>query len=140
MRSAAFLLVNAAWVMEATAQDKNDNFSSPGVPEFGQMLGSLALILVLIYGVSLLLRYLRFGSDGKTDGLTVITTLNLSPKERLLVIKVGQEQVLVGSSAAGLQTLHRLKTPLSVENQSGPERRSFGDLFRGLSGKSSGAS
>ena len=140
MRFLALLLVNVAWVQEAASQDGKNNFASPGVPEFGHMLGSLALILVLIYGVSLLLRYLRFGGEGKTNGLAVVTTLSLSPKERLLVIKVGHEQVLVGSSAAGLQTLHRLKTPLSVEEKSGPDKRSFGDLFRGLNGKSTGAS
>ncbi len=139
-RASPLLAIVLSFSKDVGAQEVDAGFSTPGLPEFGQMLGSLALILVVIYCVSLLLRHLRFGGDGNSDGLSIVTSLSLSPKERLLVVRVGQEQVLVGSSPAGLQTLHRLKAPISVDDTNTPEKKSFGDLFRGLNRNSPSAS
>ncbi|MEM7281256.1 MAG: flagellar biosynthetic protein FliO [Pseudomonadota bacterium] len=114
---------------------------APGLGDLAKMLVSLGLILFLIYISATLLRQVRFGSSalGNDDSLRVVKTLSVSPKEKILIIQAGKEQVLVGSSSAGLQKLHELKEPIPVMDAS-VQKRSFNTVLRSLSGRFHNAS
>jgi len=86
-----------------------------------QWLLSLLVVIVVIVMLAFLAKKARvFGSNHQQ--LQVVATLPLGPKERLMVVQVGSEQVLVGVTGQQINLLKELQQPL--EN-SPPELNPF---------------
>ena len=86
-----------------------------------QWLLSLFVVLAVILMLAWIAKKSRvFGSNHQQ--LQVVATLPLGPKERIMVIKVGNEQVLVGVTGQQISLLKELPQPL-VSNQ--PELNPF---------------
>jgi flagellar protein FliO/FliZ len=49
--------------------------------------------------------------------MRVLATLYLAPREKLLLVQVGEQQLLLGSSAQGLSCLHVLAEPVQPQAQ-----------------------
>ena len=89
--------------------------------------GLLALALVLVVGLILLLSWLAKRVPGLGGGgvanpaLRIVGSLALGPRDRLVVVEVGQTQLLLGVGAGGTRTLHTLDQPLpSAEPKATP--------------------
>lgn len=82
--------------------------------ELIRVLLMLVLIIALIFGLSVLLRRQQMGRGSAASAIRVLASLSLGAKERLLLVQVGKEQLLVGSSATGLRTLHTLQQAIEV--------------------------
>jgi len=78
----------------------------------GGMLLALALVLTLIFGLAWLARRMPGLAAPRRAGLRVVTALPLGARERLLVVEVGQQQLLLASGASGTRLLHTLAQPL----------------------------
>ncbi|MFK8029925.1 MAG: flagellar biosynthetic protein FliO [Gammaproteobacteria bacterium] len=73
---------------------------------------NLGLVLAAIVLLAWIFKRVQ-GMDQPSAGqLRVTASLPLGPKERILVVQVGQQQILVGASSAGISTLHVLDTPI----------------------------
>jgi flagellar protein FliO/FliZ len=83
---------------------------------FGQIMLSLVLVLLIIFLAAWVLRrYSRF--PGVADGnLKVIGALSVGQRERILLLQVGQEQILVGVTSNKITTLHQLEEPVQVKD------------------------
>lgn len=77
-----------------------------------RVLGGLALVLVVFFLLLRVLRRLQPGLGAGRADLRVVTTLALSPRERLLLVQVGEQQLLLGAGAQGLRCLHVLPRTL----------------------------
>ena len=78
-----------------------------------RVLAGLALVLVLFF---LLLRGVKRLHPGFAAGradFRVVASLALSTRERLLLVQVGEQQLLLGAVAQGLRCLHVLPQPLA---------------------------
>lgn len=84
---------------------------------FGQIVISLLLVLVIIFIAAWLLRrYGRF--PGVADGnLKVLGALSVGQRERILLLQVGKEQVLVGVTSSKITRLHQLEEPVEMQQQ-----------------------
>lgn len=84
-----------------------------------RVFGTLAIVLVVFV---LALRGLRRLQGGRTPqgALRVVGSLSLSPRERLLLVQVGAQQLLIGSSAQGMNCLHVLPEPLPTDPPAAP--------------------
>ncbi|NEV60500.1 flagellar biosynthetic protein FliO [Thiorhodococcus minor] len=79
-----------------------------------QLLGGLVLVIVLIILFAWMLRRMP-GLQGQGPSLIqVLAVRNLGARERLMLIQVGEEQVLIGVTPSGIQRLHTLAKPLDV--------------------------
>jgi len=83
---------------------------------FGQIMLSLILVLLIIFLAAWLLRrYGRF--PGVADGnLKVIGALSVGQRERILLLQVGKEQIVVGVTSSKITTLHQLEEPVQVKD------------------------
>ena len=93
--------------------------ASPGVGG-GDILGlgaSVIIIVAIIVVLGWLYSRSKFVSGGANDVINVVATRALGPKERLMVVEVAEQQLLVGMTAAGVQTLHVLDKPVHVARQ-----------------------
>jgi len=84
---------------------------TPGVSAgaFVQMLLSLALIVgVLILGAYLLRRFNGGRTFGNTGPMRIAGGLMISPRERIVLLEVGDTWVVVGIVPGQIKTLHTL--------------------------------
>jgi len=81
-----------------------------------QWLVSCFLVIGLILALAWLLKKSRLVPAMAQNQLRVISVLPLGNKEKLLVVKVGEQQLLVGVTPQQVNFLYRLEDPLD-ENQ-----------------------
>lgn len=91
---------------------------------FGQILMSLVFILLVIFAGAWMLK--RFG---KVNGLVsnnmrVLGNMAVGQRERVLLLEIGKEQLLIGVTASKISLLHELKEPIKVE-ESTPMNSAF---------------
>jgi flagellar protein FliO/FliZ len=85
-------------------------------------IGGALFALVLVIGLILLLGWLAkrmpgFGGTRNNSALRVVGSLALGPRERVVVVAVGDTQLLLGVGSGGTRTLHTLETPLPSESE-----------------------
>ena len=80
---------------------------------FGILFAVLAFFLLALY---LVRRFSgRFGTRGSVELIKVLAIHHLSPKEKLMLVSVQDESVLIGVSPAGISSLARFdKVPKTV--------------------------
>ena len=86
-------------------------------PATAGSIGGAVLALVLVVGLILALGWIArrlpgFRGAGNTNALRVVSSLSLGPRERVVVVAVGETQLLIGVGAGGMRTLHTLEQPL----------------------------
>jgi len=104
---------------------------------FLQIVLSLVLVLLIIFLAAWMLR--RYGRyPGVADGnLKVLGALSVGQRERILLLQVGKEQILVGVTSSRISTLHQL--PENIEAQeSQPLGSSFAQRFQEALGQKKG--
>ena len=80
------------------------------------MMGALVLVLAAVFLLSMVLRHLQQKTAGNSSHLKVIQALSVGTKDRVLLVQVGVDQILMGVSPAGIQHLHTLTEPVLPED------------------------
>jgi flagellar protein FliO/FliZ len=80
--------------------------------EFGKSFGMLFAVLFIFLLILYLVRRFsgRFGNSGPTALIKVLSVHHLSPKEKLVLVAVQEESILIGISPAGISSLARFDT------------------------------
>lgn len=73
---------------------------------------SLAAVIALVVLAAWLLRRLQTGIGSAPRRLRVIESHSLGVKERMVLVAVGEQQLLLGIAPGSVRTLHVLSTPL----------------------------
>ena len=80
-----------------------------------QLVLGLLLVLGLIFGLAWLLRRVQqAGPAGKGQVIELIGSRALGPRDRLVLVQVGNEQILLGLTPGTISALHVLKEPVQV--------------------------
>ena len=93
-----------------------------------QLTLSLLAIVALIVALSWALRRLKMAGVRGRGEIAVIDELALGPRERIVLLRVGESQVLVGIGAGGVVGLTPLAT--AVVAKAPPEAPLFADRLR----------
>ena len=98
--------------------------STTAAPSFGEpqsgagMVGTTVVTLLLVIGFILLLAWLAKRVPGlggaSNPALKVVGSLALGPRERVVVVAVGETQLLLATGPGGTRTLHTLEQPLPM--------------------------
>jgi len=80
-----------------------------------QMILGLFVVLVLVFVIAWLLRRVGGVSLGGGSALKVIAGMSMGARERVVLLQVGEEQLLLGVSPGRVQTLHKLENPVEIE-------------------------
>lgn len=79
---------------------------------------SIGVSMFIVIGVIVVLGWMysrsRLLAGGASDVINIVATRALGPKERLLVVEVADQQLLVGMTSTGVQTLHVFDKPVCV--------------------------
>ena len=79
------------------------------------MIVSLLIVLAVIFVLALLLKRFNLVQNNHTE-LKVITSLMLGSKEKIVVVQVGEKQLLLGVTAQQISIISTLDKPICVEN------------------------
>jgi flagellar protein FliO/FliZ len=91
---------------------------------------SLIAIVALIFAISWALKRLKLAGPRGSGEIAVLDELSVGPRDRIVLIRVGESQVLVGISAAGLTALTPLATPIALKG--GGASPAFAERLRDL--------
>ncbi len=106
--------------------------ASPASPlsvgSLAQLTLSLVAIVALIFAVSWLLKRFRLSGPRVRGEMMVLDELALGPRDRIMLIRVGESQLLVGVGTAGVVSLTPLATPIVLKGP--PDVPVFVDRLR----------
>ena len=81
---------------------------------------SLLMILAVIVGLAWVATRLRLTPRAASSGLKVLADVAVGAKERVVLLKVGDAQALVGVGADGVRSLALLERPVELPPESAP--------------------
>ena len=125
--------INAGAVTVAEAVAATPRLPSTPVVGGGDVVGLLVSMLIVV-AVIVLLGWLysrsRLVGGGANDVINIVASRALGTKERLLIVEVADQQLLVGMTASGVTTLHVFDKPVHVAKP-GDTNGSFANRLRG---------
>ncbi|SNS61312.1 flagellar protein FliO/FliZ [Noviherbaspirillum humi] len=114
-RLAAFMLLSAASV---TARAAGEATATASAGSMLQVLFGLALVLGLMVGAAWLMKRLGMARPGGSDVVKVIGGVSVGNRERVMVVEVGEQWIVVGVAPGrvnALSTLPRGSLPQQTE-------------------------
>ncbi|WP_160169822.1 flagellar biosynthetic protein FliO [Marinospirillum insulare] len=91
------------------------NVASTGALATRVFLG-LLLVLLLMFTLAWLAKRMRLapGVIGSSSAIQTLAVSSLGSREKLLLVQVGEEQLLLGVTSQQITCLHELKTPIDL--------------------------
>ena len=110
--------------------------SSGVAGQLTQLVFGLLLVLGLIFFLAWLLRRVQqAGPAGKGQVIELIGSRALGPRDRLMLVQVGNEQILLGLSPGTITALHVLKEPVQVPSATEKATPEFAQRLLEMLGK-----
>jgi flagellar protein FliO/FliZ len=85
-----------------------------------QLTLSLMAIVALILAISWVLKRMKLAGPRGSGEIAVLEELSVGPRDRIMLIRVGESQVLVGVGAGGLVPLTPLAVPIVLKGGAAP--------------------
>ena len=123
------LLLFAPWAARA-----NDS-AAAGVSAGTYLQAGLALTFIvgLLAGTAWLARKVSGGKQFGQGGLKVVGGVALGPRERIVLLEVGQQWLVIGIVPGQIRTLHRLdKDSLPTDAALAPADKPFAQWLHGI--------
>ncbi|MEM1261498.1 MAG: flagellar biosynthetic protein FliO [Pseudomonadota bacterium] len=86
-----------------------------GVPSWMSVAGNLLVLLALIVVAAWFVRRTSAGKGGNSSLIRVLAAQSLGARDRLLIVDVAGQQLVVAQTPQGLTTLHAPTEPLLTE-------------------------
>lgn len=105
---------------------------SPAAGGFLQMLMGLFAVLAVIAGAAWLVRRLGRLPSGIHGVVRVLGGMSLGARERVVLVQVGETQLLLGVAPGRVQTLHVFAQPVLVPSDRAPAGGGFPERLAAL--------
>ena len=103
-----------------------------------QVVGSFVVVILLLIGVLVLLRRFNGVSSQMNGSMRVISSVGVGQRERVVLLQVGEEQILVGVGSGNVRKIHAFDEP--VVEPAASSAPNFSDVWKVAMGKSEAAS
>ena len=104
-----FVLLLPSLANAQTAVATSETLAASMTASTLRMIASLAVVLLLLVASAWFVRRWRDRQNATSESIEIVSGLSLGAKERIVLLRVGTEQVLVGVSPAGMRSLHVIK-------------------------------
>jgi flagellar protein FliO/FliZ len=103
-----------------------------------QVIGSFVVVILLLVGVLVLLRRFNGVSSQMSGNMRVISSVGVGQRERVVLLQVGEEQILVGVGPGNVRKIHVFDEP--VVEPLASTTPSFSDVWKVATGKTEASS
>jgi flagellar protein FliO/FliZ len=103
--------------------------------QLAQMVLGLLLVVGLIFFLAWLLRRMQGAATKGGQVIEVIGSRAIGPRDRLLLVQVGKEQILIGHTPGSIEALHVLAEPVEVPASARQATPEFAQRLMELMGK-----
>lgn len=104
-------------VFNANASETSTLAIGGSVPEISaaymvQMVLSLVFVIACIIALTWLIKRMQYPQGSSASAFRILASLNVGARERVILIQLGEQQILVGVAPGRVQTLHVLEEPI----------------------------
>ncbi len=92
---------------------------------------ALVFILLLIFGLAWMMKKMQLTQHSQNGLINIVSAISVGQRDRIALIQVGDEQILLGLTPGRIEKLHTLKTNVNTDLK-GVDNQSFGDKFNQL--------
>nr|WP_220466484.1 flagellar biosynthetic protein FliO [Pseudomonas juntendi] len=103
--------------------------------QLAQMVFGLLLVVGLIFFLAWLLRRLQSTAVKGGQVIEIVGSRAIGPRDRLLLVQVGKEQILIGHTPGSIEALHVLAEPVQVPESARQATPEFAQRLMELMGK-----
>ncbi|WDY60578.1 flagellar biosynthetic protein FliO [Pseudomonas sp. PSKL.D1] len=103
--------------------------------QLAQMVFGLLLVVGLIFFLAWLLRRMQGSAPKGGQVIEIVGSRAIGPRDRLLLVQVGKEQVLIGHTPGSIETLHVMAEPVEVPASARQATPEFAQRLMELMGK-----
>ncbi|WP_220813395.1 flagellar biosynthetic protein FliO [Pseudomonas paralcaligenes] len=136
-RLCSFLLLAPLTALAAEPASRAATTPMAGSDVGGQLMQlvlGLLLVIGLIFALAWVMRRVQQIGPRGSQAIRLVASQALGPRDRLLLVQVGGEQILLGISAGRITPLHVLKEPVQT-GESEPATPEFAQRLMELLGK-----
>ena len=132
----ALLLINPAFAQETAKTVAPD--SPVRAPDTVGTIVSLGLglvaVIAVIYGCAWIIRGMNGMTGMNSNAIKVVSVMAIGARERIALIEVGGQQILLGITPSAIRTLHVFDEPVVEAGSAGSS--DFARRLQGMIGKS----
>ncbi|WP_024327419.1 flagellar biosynthetic protein FliO [Thioalkalivibrio sp. AKL19] len=110
-------VTGSLWPLTAFAEGG----SSGAAGYLAQLIGGLVLVIGAIVVLGWVLRRTQGGLNRGSQVIEIVAARSVGARERLVLVQVGDEQVLVGVAPSGMRALHTLREPVTAPAGEAPD-------------------
>ncbi|AHD15690.1 flagellar assembly protein FliO [Pseudomonas sp. FGI182] len=103
--------------------------------QLAQMVFGLLLVVGLIFFLAWLLRRMQSTAVKGGQVIEIVGSRAIGPRDRLLLVQVGKEQILIGHTPGSIEALHVLAEPVEVPENARQATPEFAQRLMELMGK-----
>ncbi len=127
--------------VKAVAQSSDPSGNGIARAEFGagvsaesliQVFIALILVVLIIFALSVVLKKFNMLPRGSSGLIKIVDGISVGSKDRLLLIQVGEEQILISASPGCINKVHKLTAsvkPEIISSAENPETRGFSNML-----------
>lgn len=86
-------------------------------PYLLKLTGGLILIVALIFLLAWLVKKFNLNQQSHSGLIKIIAGLSIGTRDRIVLLQVGEEQILVGLTPGRIEKLHTLAQPLEATGE-----------------------
>lgn len=117
------MLLLSLWLLPASLLAEQDGTTKSATATIEPMsssyllklTGGLILVVVVIFALAWLIKKMNLAPQSQTGLIKLVAGLNLGARERVVLLEVGGEQILVGLCPGRMDKLHTLTTPVDTD-------------------------
>lgn len=129
------LLAHQQSVMAAESAGKIATIEPVSSSYIGRITIGLALIILLIFLLAWVMKKMQLAPQSGQQLIKIISAISVGHRDRIALIQVGEEQILVGLTPGRIQKLHELKTVVEVSQSDLMNTAAFSEKFTQLMGR-----
>jgi len=96
-----------------------------------KLIIAMVFILLLIFGLAWIMKKMQLTQHSNNGLIQIVSAISVGQRDRIALIQVGEEQLLVGLTPGRIETLHMLKSPVKV-GEAKQDNQSFSEKFNSL--------
>ena len=100
-------------------------------PYLLKLTGGLLLVVMVIFLFAWLAKKLKLNQQAQNGLIRIVAGLSTGTRDRILLLQVGEEQILVGLTPGRIEKIHVMSQPIEVA-QGEPISTSFADKLNSL--------